>query len=151
MRLLKIFGITPVSVIIFGFSFLSEEENQKPDSTKVENKQKPNIVFFIADDMERYMFNCLPEGKDKKSNNKNLSPNIDRLANEGIVLMGQHTSSSVCTPSRYSCLTGEYASRSTSKKLTHFTKKMDGQTVVQWNSYITPDKKCTKTTRFMLP
>lgn len=55
MRLLKIFGITPVSVIIFGFSFLSEEENQKPDSTKVENKQKPNIVFFIADDMERYV------------------------------------------------------------------------------------------------
>ncbi len=94
---------------------------------------KPNIVFFIADDMERFMFNCLEEGR-----GKNLSPHIDRLSEEGILMMNQYVSSSVCTPSRYSCLTGQYASRSQSKKLTSYTRKMDGQTTVQWNSYLVP-------------
>ncbi|MBT4819940.1 MAG: hypothetical protein HON70_29785, partial [Lentisphaerae bacterium] len=31
-----------------------------PPSTR-----RPNIVFFILDDMQRYMFNCLPEGRGK--------------------------------------------------------------------------------------
>ena len=107
-----------------------KSEAKKSQQTEV---KKPNIIFFIADDMERYMFNCLPEGK-----GKNLSPNIDKLANEGVVMLGQHVSSSVCTPSRYSCLTGQYASRSTCKEFSDFTKKMKGQTAVQWNTYIVP-------------
>ncbi len=98
-----------------------------------EDAARPNIVFFIADDMERYMFNCLEEGR-----GRNLSPHIDRLASEGVLMLNQHVSSTVCTPSRYSCLTGQYASRSVSKKLTRFTEKMDGQTTVQWNSYVVP-------------
>jgi arylsulfatase A-like enzyme len=110
----------------------SSESNKKKHKDEVK-AQKPNIVFFIADDMERYMFNCLVEGK-----GKNLSPNIDRLVEEGVVMMGQHTSSSVCTPSRYSCLTGQYASRSVCKEFTDFTKKMGGQTVIQWNTFIVP-------------
>ena len=35
--------------------------------------EKPNIIFFIADDMLPRHFNCLPEGK-----GKNLTPHIDR-------------------------------------------------------------------------
>ena len=107
-----------------------EENDQKKTGAKA---KKPNIVFFIADDMERYMFNCLEEGK-----GKNLSPNIDKLADEGVLMLNQYVSSSVCTPSRYSCLTGQYASRAVSKSFTDFTNKMDGQTVVQWNTYIVP-------------
>ncbi|NPA35857.1 MAG: sulfatase-like hydrolase/transferase [Chlorobi bacterium] len=107
-------------------------QNKKQEEQTVQT-QKPNIIFFIADDMERDMFNCLPEGKDS-----NLSPNIDKLVDEGILMINQHVSSSVCTPSRFSCLTGTYASRATCKEFTDFTKKMDGQTVVQWNTYITP-------------
>jgi arylsulfatase A-like enzyme len=109
-----------------------------PQGNKTEKqtaqRERPNIVFFIADDMELDMFNCLPEGK-----NMNLSPNIDKLVDEGILMLGQHVSSTVCTPSRFSCLTGQYASRSTCTEFTDFTKKMDGQTAVQWNSYITPE------------
>ena len=121
-------------VVVFGMllSINCKHETKQTVEKKIE-AQKPNIVFFIADDMERYMFNCLEEGK-----GKNLSPNLDKLANEGVLLLNQHVSSSVCTPSRYSCLTGQYASRSVSKNFTGFTKKMDGQTAVQWNSYIVP-------------
>ena len=92
------------------------------------NPQRPNIVFFILDDMQRHMFNCLPEGK-----GKNLTPAIDRLASEGTVLMGQHVASPVCTPSRYNCLTGRYASRSLAQQA-----KAKGQTVVTWNTHIGP-------------
>ena len=93
--------------------------------------QKPNIIFFIADDMRPEMFNFLPQGK-----GKNLTPALDRLAAEGTILMGQHVASPVCTPSRFNCLTGLYASRATNKTFTDFTRKNDGQTVIQWKSFM---------------
>jgi len=122
------------TVLIFASSCkpASEEDNTKQKSSEVQT-EKPNIVFFIADDMERYMFNCLEEGK-----GKNLSPHLDKLANEGVLMLNQYVSSSVCTPSRYGCLTGQYASRAVSESFTSFTDEMDGQTAVQWNSYIVP-------------
>lgn len=98
---------------------------------------KPNIVFFIADDMFPEMFNCLDEGR-----GKNLTPNIDRLVSEGVVMMGQHVVSPVCTPSRYNCLTGRYASRAVNSGFLYTTKKAGGQTVIEWNTFIT-DKDVT--------
>ena len=122
-------------LVIIGFmGFFTSCNNGYSEKNKDQKLlEKPNIIFFIADDMERYMFNCLEEGK-----GKNLSPNMDRLADEGILMLNQYVSSSVCTPSRYSCLTGQYASRAICKEFTDFTKKMGGETVIQWNSYITP-------------
>ena len=99
---------------------------------KVEQKKRPNIIFFIADDMRPYMFNCLPEGR-----GNNLTPNIDRLAAEGTILMGQHVASPLCTPSRYNVLTGRYASRATNVWF-QMCRKEGGQTWVEFNSHITP-------------
>ena len=79
-------------------------------------------------------FNCLPEGK-----GKNYTPNLDRLANEGVVLKQQHVVSPVCTPSRYNCLTGKFASRASNAFFKQVTKKNDNQTVVEFNSHITKD------------
>lgn len=95
-------------------------------------QKKPNFIFFIADDMRPEMFNFLPEGK-----NQNLTPNLDRLAREGTIMMNQYVVSPVCTPSRYNCLTGRYASRSNYTAFKESTKQHEGQTVVQWNSFIT--------------
>ncbi len=120
-------------VAVWAYSSNAEKQDKKDKKEQLIQAKKPNIIFFIADDMERYMFNFLPEGQ-----GKNLSPHIDKLANEGVVMMGQHVSSSVCTPSRYSCLTGQYASRSHCQEFINFTKKMKGQTAVQWNTYIVP-------------
>ena len=100
--------------------------------------EKPNIIFFIADDMYPEMFNTRPEGK-----GLNLTPNIDRLATEGVFLTRQIVASPVCTPSRYNCLTGNYASRATNKEFLKFTEKNEGQTAIQWNSFITPGKEKT--------
>ncbi len=124
-----------IALLAISTSCSNAAQDKKGEKSKQEVKtaEKPNIVFFIADDMERYMFNCLDEGK-----GKNLSPNLDRLASEGVLMMNQYVTSSVCTPSRYGCLTGQYASRAVSESFTGFTKKMQGQTAVQWNSYIVP-------------
>ncbi|MDT8390716.1 MAG: arylsulfatase [Lentisphaeria bacterium] len=71
---------------------------------------KPNIVFFFVDDMGYGDASCLnPDGKIK-------TPNIDRLAVEGMIFTDAHASSAVCSPSRYSVLTGRYNWRSTLQK-----------------------------------
>lgn len=97
---------------------------------------RPNIVFFILDDMYPEMFNCLPEGK-----GKNLTPNIDRLAAEGTILMNQYVVSPVCTPSRYNCLTGRFASRAINSSFISKTKQEEGITCIQWNTFITEGEK----------
>ena len=68
--------------------------------------KKPNIVYFFVDDMGYGDVSCLnPDGKIK-------TPNIDRLANAGMKFTDAHSSSSICSPSRYSVLTGRYNWRS---------------------------------------
>ena len=97
---------------------------------------KPNIIFFIADDMYPEMFNCLPQGK-----GKNLTPALDRLASGGVILENQYVVSPVCTPSRYNCLTGNFASRAANRQFLNKTKNEEGQTVIQWNTFITENDK----------
>jgi arylsulfatase A len=66
----------------------------------------PNIVYILADDLgygDVSIYN--PAGKIN-------TPNIDKLAREGMRFTDAHTTSSVCTPSRYSILTGRYPWRS---------------------------------------
>jgi len=100
----------------------------------VQEKVQPNIIFFIADDMYPEMFNCLPQGA-----GKNLTPNLDRLAAEGALMTNQYVVSPVCTPSRFNCLTGKYASRANNREFLNKTRHEEGQTVIQWNSFITQE------------
>lgn len=65
---------------------------------------KPNIIFILADDIGYGDFGCYGATKVK-------TPNVDRLASQGLRFTDGHSMASVCTPSRYSFLTGEYAFR----------------------------------------
>ncbi|MGI9138128.1 MAG: sulfatase family protein, partial [Sediminibacterium sp.] len=66
----------------------------------------PNIVYILADDLGYGdVFVNNPESKIK-------TPHIDRLATQGMRFTDAHTTSSVCTPSRYSIMTGSYPWRS---------------------------------------
>jgi arylsulfatase A-like enzyme len=62
--------------------------------------EKPNIIFIFADDMG--------VGDVSYSTGTVKTPNIDRLATEGMTLMDVHTTAAICTPSRYGFLTGRY-------------------------------------------
>ena len=108
---------------------------QAQDAPKgvVENasKKKPNIIFFITDDMMPYMFGFLPSGEKTI-----LTPTIDKYAKEGVIMTNQHVTSPVCTPSRFTCLTGRFPSRSHFDWFKGEQKKYNGQTVVQWTTYI---------------
>lgn len=77
------------------------------------SKQKiknPNIVIIYTDDQGYGDVSALnPEAKFN-------TPNIDKIANEGIIFTDGHSSDGVCTPSRYSLLTGRYSWRTALKK-----------------------------------
>ena len=64
--------------------------------------EKPNIVVIYADDMG------YGDVSAHNPESKIPTPNIDRLAKEGMRFTDGHSSSGVCTPSRYSLLTGRY-------------------------------------------
>jgi arylsulfatase A-like enzyme len=67
---------------------------------------RPNIVYVLADDLGYGDVNCLnPQGKI-------ATPNIDRVAAKGMAFTDAHSSSAVCTPTRYGLLTGRYNWRS---------------------------------------
>jgi arylsulfatase A-like enzyme len=65
---------------------------------------KPNIIFFITDDTDKYQLGCYGGNV--------YTPNIDRLAAEGVMFHQAYVTSTVCTPSRYSLATGRYPGRS---------------------------------------
>ncbi len=66
---------------------------------------KPNIVFILADDLGYGDLGCY------NRESKAPTPNIDRLAREGLRFTDAHSPSTVCTPTRYSLLTGRMAFR----------------------------------------
>ncbi len=67
--------------------------------------EPPNIVFILADDMG------YGDPGSYNSASKIPTPNIDRLADDGLRFTDAHTPSAVCTPTRYGILTGRYAWR----------------------------------------
>ncbi|MDH3360112.1 MAG: sulfatase-like hydrolase/transferase, partial [Desulfobulbaceae bacterium] len=67
----------------------------------------PNIVFILADDMSYDSVSILNDQIGEMQ-----TPQIDRLAKEGMIFDDAHSASSVCTPTRYGILTGRYAWRS---------------------------------------
>ena len=71
---------------------------------KNQNTDKPNVIFIYADDLGYGDLECYGA--------KNVqTPNVNRLASEGIRFINAHATAATSTPSRYSMLTGEYAWR----------------------------------------
>ena len=70
----------------------------------------PNVLYILADD--------LGYGDVSAFNPRSAwpTPNIDRLAREGVAFTDAHSASALCTPSRYALLTGRYAWRGALKK-----------------------------------
>ncbi len=93
--------IYPVWVIIL-LPFLSGSCQTHPSP----EKGMPNIVYILADDMGYGDVSCL------SPDSKISTPNLDKLAEQGMVFTDAHSGSSVCSPTRYGILTGRYSWRS---------------------------------------
>ncbi|WP_281298808.1 sulfatase family protein [Flavobacterium limnophilum] len=64
-------------------------------------QQKPNVIFILTDDLGYGDLSCY--GATKLS-----TPNLDKLAKQGIQFSNAHATSATCTPSRYAIMTGQY-------------------------------------------
>lgn len=83
-------------VVGFLFSCTTKTTTQTPDA-------KPNILIIYTDDVGY--------GDISVYGGKIPTPNIDKLAAEGLLFTNAYATAATCTPSRYSLLTGEYAWR----------------------------------------
>ena len=68
--------------------------------------EMPNLIILLADDLGYGDLSCYNE------ESKIQTPVLDALAKEGVTFSNMHSTSAVCTPSRYSVLTGQYNWRS---------------------------------------
>ena len=64
----------------------------------------PNIIFFLVDDLGWTELNCY-------SNHFNSTPNLDRLASQGIRFTQAYAAAPVCSPDRAALMTGQYPAR----------------------------------------
>lgn len=71
---------------------------------------RPNIIFILADDLGMGDVSCFNKAGQIKT------PNIDKIGKNGIMFTDAHSSSAVCTPTRYGILTGRYNWRSRLKQ-----------------------------------
>ena len=69
------------------------------------DKQRPNILLILADDLGYGDVQCY------NPDSKIPTPHCNRLAKEGMLFTDAHSPSTVCTPTRYSILTGRMAFR----------------------------------------
>ncbi|WP_203532686.1 sulfatase-like hydrolase/transferase [Draconibacterium halophilum] len=76
----------------------------------VTNSGKPNIVIIYLDDLGYGDVSAYGATEIQ-------TPNIDRLANNGVMFTDGHASSATCTPSRYALLTGVYPWRNKDAKI----------------------------------
>ena len=81
-------------------------------STGLVFANKPNIIFFMADDMGMGDTSAYQDLTGNSDAQQVDTPNMNRLANMGMRFSDAHTPSSRCTTTRYSLLTGRYVWRS---------------------------------------
>lgn len=121
---IKFYSVTIALLAVFNMS-----------AAIAQSETRPNIILIVTDDQHRIDFNFLKEGRDKQGKPLNLSPNIDRLATEGIIFDQMYATSTVCTPSRFSVLTGNLASRATNRRFSSDLVKYK-QANVAFNTHI---------------
>lgn len=88
---------TSVFTILLLFSMVDLGAQSKSDESN-----RPNIIYILADDLGIGDLSIYNE------NSKIHTPNLDKMGAEGMKFTDAHTSSSVCTPTRYGILTGRY-------------------------------------------
>lgn len=93
-----------IIIFLLAFNFLLLNINSVAQSSS-----KPNVVIILADDLGYGDLQCY------NPKSQVPTPNLDRLAAEGMRLTDAYCPVSVCSPTRYSLMTGRYAFRSWKK------------------------------------
>lgn len=105
----------PFKIIALACLFLAVSCNKKQPEAQTKNS-KPNIIYILADDLG---YGDVGFNGQSKFN----TPNIDKLAAEGMVFTQHYSGSTVCAPSRSALLTGMHT----------------GHTVIRGNKEVQPE------------
>ena len=89
-------ALTPIFVSLIGCK-KSQQELVQAGS----HQRKTNIIYILADDLGYGDLSCYGQAKFS-------TPNIDRLAKDGILFTQHYSGSTVCAPSRSALLTGQH-------------------------------------------
>ncbi|WP_282124703.1 arylsulfatase [Algibacter mikhailovii] len=93
-----------------------KKTNQRNVANQVKKEKRPNIIYILADDLGYGDLSCYGQAKF-------ATPNIDKLASEGMLFTQHYSGSTVCAPSRSSLMTGMHT----------------GHTAVRGNKEIMPE------------
>ena len=97
--------------IFFHVSIALTSIVSKNDTIQSRTEKKPNVIVFIADDFGYGSTNIYGAQEALIK-----TPNVNKLAKEGVKFTNAYTTGSVCTPTRYALMTGQYSWRTKLKK-----------------------------------
>ena len=88
---------------LWSFTFIFFAVLSKYQTLKAQGvlESRPNIIFILTDDQRYDLLGCT-------GNEIIKTPNIDKLASDGILFTNAHVTSAICTPSRASILLSQY-------------------------------------------
>lgn len=106
------------------------------------SQEKPNIIIFITDDQSQMDLGCY-------GNTDVNTPNMDKLAEEGMRFTKAYAATSMCTPSRSNMFTGLYPARNGSqlnhfavnpstKSLPHYMRELGYRVVLAGKTHVIP-------------
>jgi N-sulfoglucosamine sulfohydrolase len=94
-----------ISIIVLACLRCAARESAEPQGDSGAGARRPNILFITADDMSFDSLGCtgcpLPD----------ISPNLDRLASQGLLIDHCHIANPICGPSRAAFITGTWPQR----------------------------------------
>lgn len=102
-----------------------------PSDAGREDERSFNYLLIYTDELQFSDLGCY--------GGKIPTPNIDRLASEGLIFTAAYTTASMCTPSRYSVMTGQFPGRCSAPSFLEENPPGEPYNIA-WNSWITADK-----------
>lgn len=111
---------------------------KQSNHAKYYNKKRPNILFILVDDLGFHDLSITGSSYYE-------TPNVDRIAQEGMVFTQGYAASRVCSPSRASIMTGQFTARH------GITDWIGAPSGVEWRKYYRFDKLLPAEYRHELP
>ena len=119
----KPMNLKTLTILIFTGLLLQSCHYQTPK----DNTNTPNIILIMTDDVGLEHWGCY--------SGTIPTPNIDKVAKQGMVFTNAYSPSSACTPSRYSTMTGQFPGRCSHEEFT--SENIDNQPyTITWNTPI---------------
>ena len=100
------FTVPPIILAGCFFGYFQRNGEKDFNTNKEDEKNNPNIIFILSDDLSFRDISCY--GQKKFS-----TPNIDRIANEGIIFTNAYSAAGESAPSRCGLLTGMHMGHAT--------------------------------------